>query len=76
MLDLVLLAITGQQISQNKEIMDNPIQELNSKVVELYGKLAKLEYDLDTLNLKKETMKGNYAKTVSAVNQDEGIIKG
>ena len=55
---------------QNKEIMDNPIQELNNKVVELYGKLAKLEYELETLDVKKEAMRKDYANAPAASTED------
>jgi uncharacterized coiled-coil protein SlyX len=58
--------------------MDNPIQELNNKVVELYGKLAKLEYELETLDVKKEAMRKDYGHppAVSTENKRQSTLKG
>lgn len=52
--------------------MDNPIKELNNKVIELYGQLAKLEYELETLDVKKEAMRKDYAPTSTVGTEDKG----
>lgn len=51
--------------------MDNPIKELNNKVIELYGQLAKLEYELETLDVKKEDMRKDYANVSPAVGTED-----
>jgi len=56
--------------------MDNPIRELNNEVVELYGKLAKLEYELETLDVKNEAMKDANAPTVSPEDKRKSPNKG